>query len=128
MNRSGPATTTSITVIRMAVTRMAIVPTTRSIPRIFAAAMPPADAATCTDWARATITKKYRVPGRRGYREGRGFMGRVLQSWVAAPAAAGVMALAMSAPARADLTGVAEAGVGYSDNIGRVPANETDET
>jgi hypothetical protein len=64
-------------------------------------------------------------------------MGRVLQSWVAAPAAAGVMALPaaagivallVTAPAHADLTGVAEAGVGYSDNIGRVPANETDET
>ena len=38
------------------------------------------------------------------------------------------MALVVSAPARADLTGVAEAGVGYSDNIGRLPANETDET
>lgn len=55
-------------------------------------------------------------------------MRRVLQSWVAAPAAAGVMALVVVAPARADLTGVAEAGVGYSDNIGRVPTNETDET
>jgi hypothetical protein len=55
-------------------------------------------------------------------------MGRVLQSWVAAPAAAGVMALVVSAPARADITGVAEAGVGYSDNIGRLPDNETDET
>jgi hypothetical protein len=55
-------------------------------------------------------------------------MGRVRQSWVAAPAAAGVMALVVMAPARADLTGVAEAGVGHSDNIGRVPVNETDET
>lgn len=55
-------------------------------------------------------------------------MRRVLQSWVAAPAAAGVMALVVTAPARADLTAVAEAGVGYSDNIGRVPTNETDET
>jgi len=55
-------------------------------------------------------------------------MGRALHSWVAAPAAAGVMALAMSAPARADLSGVAEAGVGYSDNIGRLPNNEVDET
>jgi hypothetical protein len=55
-------------------------------------------------------------------------MGRVLQSWLAAPAAAGVMALVVIAPARAELNGVAEAGVGYSDNIGRVPANETDET
>src|SRR3990170_187041 len=103
MNRSGPVTTTSITV-----TRMAIVPTRLSIPRTCAAAMAPADAATCTDWALATITKKYRVHSRRGYRKGRGFMGRVLQSWVAAPAAAGVMALVVSAPARADLTGVAE--------------------
>jgi hypothetical protein len=55
-------------------------------------------------------------------------MGRVLQSWVAAPAAAGIAALLVTAPARAELTGVAEAGVGYSDNIGRVPSNETDET
>ncbi|MET0535980.1 MAG: hypothetical protein ABW171_17320 [Steroidobacter sp.] len=55
-------------------------------------------------------------------------MGRMLQSWVAAPAAAGAIALAVSAPAHAEVTGVAEAGVGYSDNIGRVPANETDET
>lgn len=55
-------------------------------------------------------------------------MGRVLQSWVAAPAAAGVMALVVSAAAHAELTGSAEAGVGYSDNIGRVPSNETDET
>ena len=55
-------------------------------------------------------------------------MGRVLQSWLAAPAAAGVMALVVIAPTRAELNGVAEAGVGYSDNIGRVPANETDET
>jgi hypothetical protein len=38
------------------------------------------------------------------------------------------MALVVIAPARADLTGVAEAGVGYSDNIGRTPTNETDET
>jgi hypothetical protein len=55
-------------------------------------------------------------------------MGRVLQSWVAAPAAAGIAALLVTAPARAELTGVAEAGVGYSDNVGRVPSNETDET
>lgn len=55
-------------------------------------------------------------------------MGRVLHSWVAAPAAAGVMALVAIAPAHAELHGNAEAGVGYSDNIGRVPANETDET
>jgi len=64
-------------------------------------------------------------------------MARALQSWVVAPAAAGfialpaiagIISLTVSAPARADLTGVAEAGVGYSDNIGRVPANETDET
>lgn len=55
-------------------------------------------------------------------------MGRVLHSWVAAPAAAGLMALVVGAPARAEVTAVAEAGVGYSDNIGRVPVNETDET
>lgn len=55
-------------------------------------------------------------------------MGRVLQSWVAAPAAAGILLLLVTAPARAEITGVAEAGVGYSDNIGRLPANETDET
>jgi hypothetical protein len=64
-------------------------------------------------------------------------MARVLQGWAAAPAAAGVMAwpaaaglaaLVLSAPAQADLTAVAEAGVGYSDNIGRVPTDETDET
>lgn len=55
-------------------------------------------------------------------------MGRVLQGWVAAPAAAGVIALAVSAPAQAEITAVAEAGIGYSDNIGRVPVNETDET
>lgn len=55
-------------------------------------------------------------------------MARVLQGWVAAPAAAGVMALLVTAPARADLSGVAEAGAGYSDNIGRLPSNETDET
>src|SRR5688572_10032717 len=123
MSRSVPATTTNITV-----TRMAIVPTRQSIPRTFAAAMPLADAVTCTDWARATITKKCRAHAGCGYREGRGFMGRVLQSWVAAPAAAGIAALLVTAPARAELTGVAEAGVGYSDNIGRVPSNETDET
>lgn len=55
-------------------------------------------------------------------------MARALQSWVAAPAAAGVLALAVIAPARADLSAVAEAGVGHSDNIGRVPDNEADET
>jgi hypothetical protein len=55
-------------------------------------------------------------------------MGRVLQSWAAAPAAAGIVALLAMAPARAEITGVAEAGVGYSDNLGRVPTNETDET
>lgn len=55
-------------------------------------------------------------------------MGRMLQGWVAAPAAAGVMALVVGAPARADLTAVAEVGIGYSDNIARVPVNETDET
>jgi hypothetical protein len=39
-----------------------------------------------------------------------------------------MVALIVSAPARAEVTGVAEAGVGYSDNIGRVPSNETEET
>lgn len=55
-------------------------------------------------------------------------MGRVLQSWAAAPAAAGIVALLAIAPVRAEITGVAEAGVGYSDNLGRLPTNETDET
>jgi hypothetical protein len=55
-------------------------------------------------------------------------MGRERQRWVAAPAAVGVMALVVSAPSQAEVTGTAEAGVGYSDNIGRVADDEAEET
>ena len=55
-------------------------------------------------------------------------MGHMRSNWVAAPAAAGVMALIVGAPARADISASAEAGVGYSDNITRVPENESSET
>lgn len=48
--------------------------------------------------------------------------------WVAAPAAAGVIALVVGVPAQADISASAEAGVGYSDNITRVADNEIDET
>src|SRR5262245_30589409 len=56
------------------------------------------------------------------------YMGHMRRNWVAAPAAAGVMALVVGAPARADISASAEAGVGYSDNITRVSENETSET
>ena len=55
-------------------------------------------------------------------------MGHTQRNWVAAPAAAGVMALIMGAPAGADINASAEAGVGYSDNITRVSADESSET
>lgn len=55
-------------------------------------------------------------------------MGRVRQKWVTAPAAAGVMALIVGGPAHAELQASAEAGVGYSDNIGRDSGDEIDET
>jgi hypothetical protein len=55
-------------------------------------------------------------------------MGRVRQTLVAAPAAAGVMALMVGASAGAEVAATAEAGIGYSDNIGRMADNETDET
>jgi hypothetical protein len=55
-------------------------------------------------------------------------MGHMRRKWVAAPAAAGVMALAVGAPARAEISASAEAGVGYSDNITRVAEDETSET
>jgi hypothetical protein len=50
------------------------------------------------------------------------------RKWVATPAAAGVMALVVGAQARAEISASAEAGVGYSDNITRVPENESSET
>lgn len=43
-------------------------------------------------------------------------------------AAAGVVALAAWSPARAELAATAEAGIGYSDNIRRTDAGETNET
>ena len=55
-------------------------------------------------------------------------MARVLQSWVEAPAAAGVVAWVVSAPVQAEISAVAEAGIGYSDNIGRLPVDEVEET
>lgn len=55
-------------------------------------------------------------------------MGHMRRNWVAAPAAAGVMALVVGAPVRADVNGSVDAGVGYSDNITRVSTNETSET
>lgn len=55
-------------------------------------------------------------------------MGHMRRKWVAAPAAAGVMALVVGAPARADISASAEAGVGYSDNITRVAEDESSET
>src|SRR5687768_13239402 len=122
MSRSAPVITISTTV-----TRMVIAPMIRSTLRMSVAAMP-AETATSTDSTRVAITKKCRTHAMCGHREARGLMRRVLHSWVAAPAAAGVMALVVTAPAQADLSGVAEAGVGYSDNIGRLPTNEIDET
>nr|WP_298718465.1 outer membrane beta-barrel protein [uncultured Steroidobacter sp.] len=50
------------------------------------------------------------------------------RKWVAAPAAAGVMALVVGAPARAEINASAEAGIGYTDNIRRVAEHETSET
>lgn len=64
-------------------------------------------------------------------------MGRVLRHWGAAPAAtgsialptlAGIVAMAVGAPAQAELSGSADAGIGYSDNIGRLSDDEIDET
>lgn len=55
-------------------------------------------------------------------------MGHMRRKWVAAPAAAGVMALVVGAPAQAEISASAEAGVGYSDNITRVAEDETSET
>ncbi len=55
-------------------------------------------------------------------------MGHMRRNWVAAPAAAGFMALAAGTPARADISASAEAGVGYSDNITRVANDEISET
>ena len=55
-------------------------------------------------------------------------MGRARRKWLAAPAAAGFMALVVGGQARADLAGSVEAGAGYSDNIGRVEDNEVEET
>jgi len=56
------------------------------------------------------------------------YMGHMRRRWVAAPAAAGVMALIVAAPSRAEISASADAGVGYSDNITRVPDNESSET
>lgn len=55
-------------------------------------------------------------------------MGHMRRKWVAAPAAAGVMALIVGGPARAEINASAEAGIGYSDNIRRVAEDETSET
>lgn len=55
-------------------------------------------------------------------------MGHLRRNWVAAPAAAGVMALIVGAPAQAEISASAEAGVGYSDNLTRVPEDEVGET
>ena len=55
-------------------------------------------------------------------------MGQALQRRVAAPAIAGIMGLCASVAARADLAGIAEVGVGHTDNITRVQTNEMDET
>lgn len=55
-------------------------------------------------------------------------MGRARRKWLATPAAAGVMAMLVGGPAQAEIAASAEAGVGYSDNIGRDQSFEVEET
>jgi hypothetical protein len=75
-----------------------------------------------------SISKETPWPHRSWLFEKGKYMGHMRRKWVAAPAAAGVMVLMVGAPARADISASAEAGVGYSDNITRVPVNEQSET
>ena len=55
-------------------------------------------------------------------------MGRACRKSLAAPVAAGVMALVVGGPLQAEVVATAEVGVGHSDNVARVEDNETDET